>query len=391
VTKPRRLIIFAIALVAIVALYWRTRSFGFYWDDFHFVRPYSVKQVATAWIGPWDARDNLEAPFFRPLTVTWFALRNAIFGLSAPLVHTVSIVMFTACVWLFILLSSRLSLSTVPSLVGVLVFVVHPVTSIGAVSWITNQMHLLQLLIVISALVRAAEGPHRWRWILGLQVIALLVKEDGVMLPFAIAGLWLLRRATVPRAWMVTTAMTPAGYLGLRYLAVGSLGGYDVPEYGPLWKRALVGLHYTVAPTDEAGWVLLAIVAGSALARWRIGPANRSLLYTSIALLLLFNFPLMLAPLSYAGPNRWHLLGLALACGVAASLELVAPSRVRFLMFALSYALVVLLGIENWAKTNELGPCAPFTRTVDQWVREWGSAVPVELMEGLAKKNCGAP
>ena len=63
-------------------LYRHTLVYGFDYDDYHFVRPYSVQDVLDTFHGPWDA-SGIEVPFYRPLTIAFFALRFEAFGLNA--------------------------------------------------------------------------------------------------------------------------------------------------------------------------------------------------------------------------------------------------------------------------------------------------------------------
>src|SRR5919202_3560495 len=66
------LVVVAAALTLI--LYKDTLGYGFDYDDYHFIRPYSRAEVLAAFHGPWDAT-GIEVPFYRPLTVALYAAR----------------------------------------------------------------------------------------------------------------------------------------------------------------------------------------------------------------------------------------------------------------------------------------------------------------------------
>src|SRR5262249_59850488 len=85
------LIVIAGALTA--ALYRDTLRDGFYYDDYHFVRPHALTEVVHAFRGPWDAT-GIEVPFYRPLTVAYFALRFEALGYNAVAYHALSLSLF---------------------------------------------------------------------------------------------------------------------------------------------------------------------------------------------------------------------------------------------------------------------------------------------------------
>jgi hypothetical protein len=69
--------------------------YGFYYDDYHFVRPYPAHEVRAAFHGPWDA-SGIETPYYRPLTICVYAARFAVLGLNAPAYHVLSLMLFVA-------------------------------------------------------------------------------------------------------------------------------------------------------------------------------------------------------------------------------------------------------------------------------------------------------
>ena len=55
-----------------------TIGYGFHYDDYHFVHPYSRTDVLAAFHGPWDPA-GIETGYFRPLTICLYAARFAAF------------------------------------------------------------------------------------------------------------------------------------------------------------------------------------------------------------------------------------------------------------------------------------------------------------------------
>ncbi|HVZ21588.1 MAG TPA: hypothetical protein VG871_11025, partial [Vicinamibacterales bacterium] len=55
-------------------VYAPTYGFGFHYDDYYFLRPHARGDVAAAFSGPWYP-PGVMAPFYRPLTVAFHALR----------------------------------------------------------------------------------------------------------------------------------------------------------------------------------------------------------------------------------------------------------------------------------------------------------------------------
>ena len=70
-----RIILPVLAAAAVAAAYWKTLTFGFQYDDYHFVRPWTWGEWAQTLHGSWDPT-KIESDFYRPLTAAWFALRS---------------------------------------------------------------------------------------------------------------------------------------------------------------------------------------------------------------------------------------------------------------------------------------------------------------------------
>ena len=89
------LLLLLTASIATLAVHRQTLSYGFDYDDYHFVHPYSRADVLRAFHAPWDAA-GIERPYYRPLTIAFYAARFQIFGINATAQHTLSLVLFGA-------------------------------------------------------------------------------------------------------------------------------------------------------------------------------------------------------------------------------------------------------------------------------------------------------
>jgi hypothetical protein len=145
-----------------------TIDYGFDYDDYHFVRPYSRSDVLRAFHGPWDA-SGIEVPFYRPLTIALYAARFAAFALNSEAYHILSLAMFATVAAIVGRFAMQAFGRPWAGVLATTLFVSHPSFPYSAVVWVTKQMHLLQMLVVLSALAwwfrvrrRPACGGCRW-------------------------------------------------------------------------------------------------------------------------------------------------------------------------------------------------------------------------------------
>jgi len=213
---------------------------GVFYDDFHFVRPLTATELHRVWYGSWDPA-GIESVFFRPLTALFFAARFWLFGLNSFALHVLSIVLHVACATAVGLIVRREGLGVRPAVASSVLYAVYPTLSYSQVSWLTNQMHLLESLCVLGAIyfwqgVRTAPIYRQWP-LVAFATIAFLVKEDAIMLLpvlavlsaryWWLAGNWSLKRV----GWLVLAAVTIAAALfGWRAFRLGTLGGYGRPD-----------------------------------------------------------------------------------------------------------------------------------------------------------------
>jgi hypothetical protein len=146
---------------------------------------------------------SINRNYYRPVMLTSFALDHALFGLQPAGWHAVNILLHALCaVWVFLLLR-ELGSQTVVSLLGALLFALHPVQ--GEVVYLVNNrgtsISTLCFLIALTWHLRRREKGHSWHGAVGIGVLyfcAMGAKEVGVTLPAAmlLADLWLTPKLT---------------------------------------------------------------------------------------------------------------------------------------------------------------------------------------------------
>ncbi|HWJ54788.1 MAG TPA: hypothetical protein VNR90_01205, partial [Vicinamibacterales bacterium] len=275
----------AVAALLTALLYGITVGYGFHYDDYHFVRPYTARDLLAAFHGPWDSA-GIEAPYYRPLTICLYAARFAAFGVDARAHHAASLILFALAATLFGLFAARICGWRAAGPIAAAVLVLHPGMPYSAVAWVTNQMHLAAMIVVFSALLWWFHVRDRhagwWLPLLALQAAAFLIKEDGVMLVPAIVLLHALRRRLVERdlprvpwRFLAAAAMVGAALLLLRAAALHGTRAPGLPSFDQAWNnwtRAL-GSAWRLLPAKRhwqpaASW-FVTITPLLAIALWR--------------------------------------------------------------------------------------------------------------------------
>lgn len=409
-------------LLVVTGLYGRTLWFGWHWDDYHQVRPYSVADILASFHGSWDPRGP-EAAFYRPLTVTWFALRYWLFGASAPAFHAVSLLLLAACAVQMAGLASRLTNSPRAGLAAAGLFLLHPVTPESLAVWAANQPHLFTVLVALTSAIWVLERqPATYaQWLPGLLAVCVTFafKEDGLALLFWLPAVLAVRQSRWPSLRFVLVLLVVAiGLAAARGLLLGELGGYTGKRLGfeQAAAHALRGpasvlslgvgpgrqlLQLSFPPGDRGTLTTVATLAEYALhylavAGLAIGgqAARRNPAFLAgLCALIFFNGPLLWQSKS----TGWHhlILGAVLvfsAAGMAVAQRLrLATSKTAWparVFIALAVGLLVPV---NVVATNAYAPCAGPVRARDSGtdVQAWieRGLVPEELRLQLERKR----
>ncbi len=254
--------------------------------------------------GSWDPT-KIESDFYRPLTAAWFAARFALVGLNGVMSHALSLAAMIACAWLAGLFVRRETGSDRAAIFATGLYAIHPAFAYSQAVWLTNQMHLLASLVVLTSLLvwqRVRDRPAvAWWPLVVLQLVGFGIKEDLVMLAPLLVALTALRRlmrGDLPRPqWPVTITglALPVACFGLRYAMLGRLGGYGPAPHAPqAWANFITGLlgvfrqvparrPWQAEASAFSQAVLLAGAAGSLVRR-----REAHLLATGLVLALVF-------------------------------------------------------------------------------------------------------
>jgi hypothetical protein len=396
----------ALAALAVAYVHGVIAGYGLNYDDYYFLRPHSLQQVRDSFHGPWDLT-GVMVSFYRPLTVAFSAVRFELFGLNAVAHHVTSLVLFAAAAAIAASLVLRWSNRIAGGILAVLILVSHPAMPYSLVAWITNQMHLLQILTVLAALawwyaVRA-RALIWWLPLLAFATAAFLIKEDGVMLLPAIVAVHEIRRRIVeplPRVrvgFILIAASLLAGLMLWRTNVLGGVGGYTRLSFDKAWANyfgTLAGV-YRMVPADRpwqplASW-FATLTPLAALLAWRWASRGaRFCLAAGAAIAILFALPFVFI----AKPEQVYLLGLgfsiALTGAILALVDLAAGSRQPRLAVAI-VAIVAGTGIGAMLTvtrdiTRDFEPFGPFVLANDDIVQTWGF-VPPEIKDYLLRKR----
>jgi hypothetical protein len=379
-----------------------TIGYGFDYDDYHFVRPYSTADVLRAFLGPWDA-SGIEVPFYRPLTIVLYATRFAAFGLNSEAYHVLSLAMFAVAAALVGWFVMQTVGRPWPAVLAVTLFVCHPSFPYSAVVWATNQMHLLELLVVMSALCWWSLVRRRtvvwWLPLLACEAAALLIKEDGVMLFPAIVAVHLARKylverelPNVPRTFILSSVLMLGTLLAIRYSALHGVGGYRSPTVSGAWSNVTAGLSavYTQTPAKRAyqpvaSW-FVTLLPIAALVSWkRMPPATRFGLAAGALVSVLFDLPFVFI---VKGEQLYMVATGAVLVLAASGTTLI--QAFPGLLTRVGGITILAGGISAMAAVSrdisrDFEPFGPIVLHHDTLVSGW-AAVPVEIREYLVEK-----
>ena len=384
-------------------LHRQTLTYGFDYDDYHFTRPYSRADVVAAFRGPWDSA-GIERPYYRPLTIAFYAARFERIGINATAHHALSLTLFSIAAALAGLLALRLTRSLLIGCLTTVLYVVHPAMPYSLVAWVTNQMHLLESIVILSALIWwdmvRGRGVRWWLPLVGFAIVAFLIKEDGIMLLPSVLVLHLLRRhitgerlPPVPQGVLAAGVVVLLCLVGVRHWALATHASVKLPAAGVALTNYLHGLNglLRLVPADRrwqlaASW-FVTIAPLTAIVLWRRLPGGARITMTSgIAIALLFNLPFVLITKA----EQMHLVALGavlVLAGACAGLVRAAPGRVPSTVLALACAAgLACLGAVARDIARDFEPYGPVVLAHDEMVRGW-MAVPDDLREYLTRKR----
>lgn len=398
------LLLLIAAAASTLLLYQQTRSYGFDYDDYHFVRPYARDEVVAAFHGPWDA-SGIERPYYRPLTILSFALRFEALGINATAYHLLSLSLFALAAALAGWLVFRLTDSTWFGLLATMFFIAHPGMPYSLVAWVTNQMHLIECVVVLAALVWW-DAVHRRRevlwWIplLGFAAVAFLIKEDGIMLLPTVVVLHVIRRwlseddvGWPPMAFLAAAIAVVAVLVGTRAWALDGIAATRRPALDLAFSNYVRGLYglFRLVPADRpwqlaASW-FVTLIPVAAIAGWRWSARGaRTAMASGLVIAMLFDLPFIF--ITKAEQLHFVALGAAVFLAGACAIVLTAlrATTMRFIFWLAPVAGLVFLALVARDIARDFEPYGPVVMAHDEIVETW-AAVPVDLRQYLARKR----
>lgn len=397
------LLLLVAAPASTLLLHGQTLSFGFDYDDYHFVRPFSRGEVAAAFHGPWDA-SGIERPYYRPLTILFFALRFEALGINSTAHHALSLALFALAAALAGWLAFRLADSVRSGVLATFFFVVHPGMPYSLVAWVTNQMHLIECIVVLAALIWWDVAHKRsavwWMPLLGFAAIAFLIKEDGIMLLPAVVTLHVIRRwlsgeqlPWPPFGFLAAATILTAALLGSRARALSGVATPSRPHLDVAlsnYFRGLYGLFRSV-PADRpwqvaASWFVTLVPLGAAALWRRSDRGSRVTMASGLAIAMLFDLPFIF--ITKAEQLHFVALGAALfltgACAIV--IDALRPRAAQYVFAVAVVGGLGFLALVSRDIARDFEPYGPIVLAHDEIVQTW-AAVPVDLRQYLARKR----
>jgi len=114
-----------VAIAGVAICYGQTLGYGFRYDDYHVVRPWTTAELLQVLHGSWDP-SGIESSFYRPFAVYWYALRFAVFGLNAVAQHALSLIGTAICAVLAGVFVAREIESRRAGLLAAGLYAIHP-------------------------------------------------------------------------------------------------------------------------------------------------------------------------------------------------------------------------------------------------------------------------
>jgi protein O-mannosyl-transferase len=239
---------FSILLITIVSVgvFFNTLENGFHLDDFYRVKDNpGIQNLSSPWRHFIDPRTMTTIPRlaqYRPLLPLSLSVNYRVHAQRLPGYHLVNLVIHIICaVFVYLLLLELLvfwgkpSLSPKPArnlaLLSALFFAVHPVSGILVNYICARDLLLMQAFLLGSFLAyvrlrRLGATPLRWALTLGLFVLSMLSKTNGVAFPLVIIAFEMIfssKKLHDHRLWAraLPFLLVVFGYFGLTSFVLG--------------------------------------------------------------------------------------------------------------------------------------------------------------------------
>ena len=366
--RPLAAATFAVPILVFLIVYLANAGRGFLLDDFDWVLHSRVRQISDirGALGAWSG-------FFRPVVGVTFTINEWLFGTHAYGYAITNMALALACAWAIGFLARGFALTRGAAALAGILWLMNLYVPRSSIMWISGRTALLVVIAgVLSAgwLVRGRLMPA-----LGWLVVALLAKEEAVLLPIVLLGWLLVARSIAGRPpvpigrWIAGSGAVLALYLVLRS-GSSAMTPATAPDYyrftfdlQAIWKNVTEYADRTSTLAVVAA-LLSAVVLG-----WR-GRDDQSRIAIRSGLIWLAGT----LALAVVLPVRSDLYAAVPAVGASlAAAALIdrfwaasTPSRQRTAC-AIAIAISVLLAPAYWLRTQRLARHASFsTRALDE-------------------------
>lgn len=216
-----------VAVLAVTAFI-PTLKTGFMWDDHVMIeanpalRSWSAQNLKHDFTS--DVFDHHGDPYYRPMQTIANRVDYTIWGLHAIGFHLTNLLFHIGNALLTMELILALGYLPLTALLAGCLFAVHPIV-VEQLMIIAGRAELMGLFFLLAAILLFLRNTRRSAiaaWL--AYVLALLCKETGVLLPFALALVYYARqepRTAYKRLVPLTLVILP--YLWIRHLAVGPI------------------------------------------------------------------------------------------------------------------------------------------------------------------------
>ncbi len=264
--EPSRRLSLATVALACALVYLPTVNGGLSGDDFARARPWTVREVASTFVGP-DDPTGVSNTYYRPVVSSTHAADFLVWGDFIPGLHLTNVVLAAVSGAAALLLLERLGLSRRAALAGALAWTAHPMAA-SAVAWISERTDLLGSAFYLASLAVLVSPAGRRGWPPLLPAaLALGSKETVVSLPAMAALVVVLalpaeeRRRRVPAllALVLLTVCYVTWWIhlfpekaGLRAFGAGDVPGGGRP--GAVGRALLDVVASVVWPVGYEEW-----------------------------------------------------------------------------------------------------------------------------------------
>ena len=367
------LVVFALALIYLPDI-----GHGFLRDDFMWVRAARVetssdlRRIFTENVG-----------FYRPLVTTTFAVNRAMFGLRPLPYALTNFALLLVCMWLIVRVAGSVGLGPPFALTAAALWSLNFHGVNMALLWISGRTALLLCAFSLAALAASLRG--RWWWTAGWSLLAMLSKEEAIVLPFVlVCWRWYLsedrRLSSIldisRKALPVFGAL--AAYLFMRG-ASGAFGPLNAPDYYRFtFEPSSVARN--VAEYVDRSCAIVAIVLLLTLVLVQTRPTvsrqeRRTLLLCALWLISGFALTVFL-PIRSSLYALFPSIGSCLAGGVLMqAFHRVAPDRVRMAWLALVVLAFALVPVYRARNDRWVAP-ADLSRRLVADLRTVGASIP---------------